>query len=115
MYLPPAEVQLLLQRCHQRFPQALLMFDHIPQWLSAKTLRGWQRTAHWRAPPMPWGVNSDVLAPLMRSWLPDARLQHWRFGDAPLPISTQTMLWRLSGLLQGVRARLPGIATLQWG
>jgi O-methyltransferase involved in polyketide biosynthesis len=115
MYLPPAEVQLLLQRCRQRFPRALVMFDHIPRWFSARTLRGWQKTAHWQAPPMPWGVDSDELAPLMRRWLPDARLQHWYFGDAPLPMRVQTMAWRVAGLLPGLRSRLPGIATVQWG
>lgn len=115
MYLPADEVQLLLQRCRQRFPQALVMFDHIPRWLSAKTLRGWHKTAHWCTPPMPWGVNSDELAPLMRRWLPDGRLLHWHSGDAPLPMRVQTMVWRVAGLLPGLRSRLPGIATVQWG
>jgi O-methyltransferase involved in polyketide biosynthesis len=114
MYLPPQEVRELLQRCRRRFAPALLMFDHIPRWASAKTLKGWQKTPHWRAPPMPWGVDGHDLGPLMREWLPATSLRHWPFGAAPLPMSAELVLWHLASLAPGLRERVPGIAALSW-
>jgi hypothetical protein len=108
-------VRLLIERCRRRFGSALFMFDHIPRWMSARTLKGWQKTPHWRAPPMPWGVDGNDVAPLMRAWLPDAQVRCWAFGAAPLPLCAAVLrIWRLAGWLPGLRHRVPGLATLSW-
>ena len=72
MYCEPADVQTLLVALFDRFPGVELMFDSmfdsIPTWFSQKTLRGFGKTKHYRAPPMPWGVNRDSVEPLLRGW-----------------------------------------------
>lgn len=49
------------------------MFDTIPLWLSQKTLSstGWQKTAQYTAPPMPWGINRSHIQRTIVSWLGD--------------------------------------------
>lgn len=73
MYLDRAEVQALLAALARRFPGAAIAFDCIPRALSAKTLRGWQVTPHYRAPPMPWGEDAHQLPHFLAS-LPGVRL-----------------------------------------
>lgn len=68
MYLEPAEVERLVRAIVERFPGVELMFDAIPPWFSKKTLAGWSKTRHYRAPPMPWGVKRSELEPLLRGW-----------------------------------------------
>ncbi|MFY1826919.1 class I SAM-dependent methyltransferase [Myxococcus fulvus] len=68
MYFDEAQVRRLLLAIVERFPGVELMFDVIPRWFSKKTLQGFHKTKHYRAPPMPWGVNRDEVEPLLRSW-----------------------------------------------
>jgi O-methyltransferase involved in polyketide biosynthesis len=70
MYFPPDEVQGLLVDVADRFPGAEMLFDTIPRWFSRKTVAGLQRTRHYRLPPMPWGIDQDQIAPVLRSWHP---------------------------------------------
>ncbi|WP_041795212.1 class I SAM-dependent methyltransferase [Pararhodospirillum photometricum] len=71
MYFTPEDVAALLRDMAARFPGAWFMFDHIPRWFSERTLRGYQKTPHYTAPPMPWGINRDEVTPTLRAWLPD--------------------------------------------
>ncbi len=68
MYLPPDHVHDLVAACARHFPGAALVFDTVPKWFSAQTVRGAIRTPRgYQAPPMPWGVDSaelDALAAL---------------------------------------------------
>jgi O-methyltransferase involved in polyketide biosynthesis len=59
MYLQPGDVRGLLAACAARFPGGQLIFDSIPPWLSRKTLKGWQLSGRYTAPPMPFGINAD--------------------------------------------------------
>ncbi|MET8178616.1 class I SAM-dependent methyltransferase [Streptomyces sp. NPDC005336] len=62
MYLRPAEVKELIAGCAERFRGGALVFDAVPRWFSARTMRGEMRTAHgYRTPPMPWGMNAGEL------------------------------------------------------
>jgi O-methyltransferase involved in polyketide biosynthesis len=73
MYFEEADVQHLFVAIAERFASVELMFDTIPRWFSKKTLRGFGKTEHYRAPPMPWGIGQDELGPLLRSWSPRVR------------------------------------------
>jgi len=70
MYLEPASVQTLLVSIAERFPGACLVFDVVPKWFSRMTLRGLQKTARYRLPPMPWGIDRDELRPTLVGWHP---------------------------------------------
>jgi O-methyltransferase involved in polyketide biosynthesis len=68
MYFDEADVRRLFVAIVERFPEAELMFDTIPPWFSRKTLKGFHKTAHYCAPPMPWGVRRDDIEVLLRGW-----------------------------------------------
>lgn len=55
MYFEEAQVQELFVGIVERFAGVELMFDTIPPWFSKKTLAGYGKTKHYRAPPMPLG------------------------------------------------------------
>lgn len=71
MFFPEEQVKQLFQLIAQRLPGAWLMFDHIPRWLSKKTLTetGWQKTPYYTAPKMPWGINRNEILPTLTHWL----------------------------------------------
>ncbi len=58
MYLQPAEVHQLITLCVQRFPGGTMVFDALPRWVSARTVRGQKLTRHYQLPPMPWGLDA---------------------------------------------------------
>jgi O-methyltransferase involved in polyketide biosynthesis len=59
MYLQPAEVHRLITLCAEHFPGGALLFDAIPRWVSARTIRGQKLSRHYQLPPMPWGLDAD--------------------------------------------------------
>ncbi|MFD8094860.1 class I SAM-dependent methyltransferase [Streptomyces malaysiensis] len=62
MYLRPTEVKDLIAGCAERFRGGALVFDAVPRWFSARTLRGEMRTAQgYQAPPMRWGMDAGEL------------------------------------------------------
>ena len=65
MYFQPAEVHRLIAACARRLPGGSLVFDGVPPWFSARTLRGQLRTAQgYQTPPMPWALDAAELARL---------------------------------------------------
>jgi O-methyltransferase involved in polyketide biosynthesis len=58
MYLQPAEVHDLVGACARRFPGGALLFDGVPHWFSARTMRGMKMTEHYQVPPMPWALDA---------------------------------------------------------
>ncbi|APR76089.1 Hypothetical protein A7982_01436 [Minicystis rosea] len=66
VYFEQADARRLFTAVVDRFPGVELMFDIIPPWLSKKTLEGFHKTKHYRAPPMPRGVRR---ARAWRGWL----------------------------------------------
>ena len=61
MYLEPEAVAGLMAACAERFPGATLVFDAVPGWFSARTLRGEMRTAGYTSPPTPWALEPKQL------------------------------------------------------
>jgi O-methyltransferase involved in polyketide biosynthesis len=70
MYFPEDEVGRLISAMAKRFEGGELMFDTIPRWFSRKTMAGFDVTRHYRAPPMPWGINRDEIETTLRAWSP---------------------------------------------
>ncbi len=68
MYFEESDVKNLLTAMLARYPGCALMFDTIPRWFSRKTLAGFWKTPHYKAPPMPWGINRNEIEPLFRAW-----------------------------------------------
>ncbi len=91
MYLDPALVGALLSGIAERFPGAEIVFDAIPRWFSELTMSGVQQTPQYRLPPMPWGINTDEIAGVLRGWHP--RLAQVAFLDYGAPRG----FWRLAG------------------
>jgi len=103
MYFEPDRVRDLLATLDRRLPGATLMFDTIPPWFSRKTLAGFDKTPHYRAPPMPWGIARDAIEPTLRTWMPHARR---------IDITPFGMQRGLSGRLFRLLARAPGLRAL---
>jgi O-methyltransferase involved in polyketide biosynthesis len=70
MYLPPEMVRQLFVGIADRLPGADLVFDAVPRWFSDLTMVGLQKTARYRLPSMPWGINRDEVEPTLRTWHP---------------------------------------------
>ena len=68
MYFEEKDVRRLVVAVLERLPGAEMMFDTIPRWFSKRTIKGFAKTTHYTAPPMPWGVGRDEIEPLLRSW-----------------------------------------------
>lgn len=70
MYLEEAQVGELIAAMAKRWPGMWLMFDHIPRWLSRKTLsrRGFGVTSHYRVPAMPWGIRPSEVQGFVTKW-----------------------------------------------
>lgn len=103
MYFEEAQVQRLFAAMTERFAGVQIMFDTIPPWFSRKTLRGFGKTRHYTAPPMPWGARRDDIVPLLRRWSPrvgDVSVQPYGAARGP------------TGLLLKTCANLPGVRNL---
>lgn len=68
MYFEEAAVRTALTAMIDRFPGVELIFDTIPRWFAQKTLKGFGKTRHYTAPPMPWGINRNEIEPTLRAW-----------------------------------------------
>ena len=62
IYFEPQEVREFLERLAARFPGASLIFDAVPGWFSARTMRGQMTTKQgYTTPPMPWALDPAEL------------------------------------------------------
>lgn len=75
MYLPEQAVGELIRAMAQRWPGMWLMFDHVPRWLSRKTLsrKGFGVTPHYRIPAMPWGIAPSKVEAFVTKWAGQTR------------------------------------------
>ncbi|THF58626.1 class I SAM-dependent methyltransferase [Pseudothauera rhizosphaerae] len=70
MYFDESTVRGLTVALVERFPGVEFMFDTIPVWFSRKTVQGYWRTPHYKAPPMPWGIALHDAPATLRGWSP---------------------------------------------
>ncbi|MBX3263279.1 MAG: class I SAM-dependent methyltransferase [Labilithrix sp.] len=103
MYFEEPDVRRLFTAIVDRFSGVELMFDTIPRWFSAKTLKGFDKTRHYTAPPMPWGVSRGEVEPLLRGWSPKVT----RVTTMPYGVSRG-----LAGLALRLFGGLPGLREL---
>lgn len=113
MYFEPREVEALLRDLAARLPGAWLGFDHIPEWLSRKTLRGWWKTAHYRTPHMPWGIDRHRVAPTLSAWVPT--LKEIRSLPFVFPRGLSRLLSRVVTRTPWVWRHTPGITRIRFG
>ena len=59
MYLEPEDALGLIRDCAARFPGGQMMFDTIPHWFSARTIKGLKLSDRYLAPPMPFALTAD--------------------------------------------------------
>lgn len=102
MYFAEKDVRMLLAALFERFPNVELMFDTIPPWFSRKTIRpqGLWKTAHYRVPPMPWGIRRDRIA---------AMLGQCRPGTTEIRILDYRRMRGFPAVLFPWLVRLPGL------
>ncbi|MEM9557800.1 MAG: class I SAM-dependent methyltransferase [Acidobacteriota bacterium] len=97
MYFTEADVRSLLTDLSRDLPGCCIVFDTIPRWFSRKTLsrKGLQRTRHYRAPAMPWGIDRGDIEATMGSWFGDrAEITDIGYPVFPRGISRcMTWLW----------------------
>ncbi|MEM1263256.1 MAG: class I SAM-dependent methyltransferase [Pseudomonadota bacterium] len=84
MYFTDEEAIGLLATIADQFPTAWIYFDTIPPAFSRRTLEGFNVTRYYQAPPMPWGIDLEDVAPLLAS-VPGIRAEQvWHYGE-PYP------------------------------
>lgn len=113
MYLEPDDALGLIRDCAARFPGGVMMFDSIPGWFSRRTLKGFNLSKRYVAPPMPFGQSADDALTLAGS-VPGVRVAR----DIGLPPGRG--LWKAAtwpaldriGVLRRIR---PSITLLEFG
>jgi O-methyltransferase involved in polyketide biosynthesis len=111
MYLEPDEALDLIRDCAARFPGGVMMFDSIPAWFSRRTLKGFNLSDRYIAPPMPFGQSADEALALAGS-VPGVRVAR----DVALPPGRG--LWKAVTWFDRVgvvRRNRPSITLLEFG
>ena len=80
MYLEPEDALGLIRDCAARFPGGQMMFDTIPHWFSARTIKGLKLSDRYLTPPMPFALTVDEGLALADS-IPGVRAAR----DIPMP------------------------------
>jgi O-methyltransferase involved in polyketide biosynthesis len=112
MYLPEEEVAALVRDMAARFPKAQLCFDHIPRWLSKKTLRGWKIGRDFTVPPMPWGIDRHEIAPTLRRWAPVVAVSTY---DYRFHRGLYGALYDMATRIEWLRDLTPGVTRATFG
>jgi hypothetical protein len=107
MYLELDTVCQLFSDIADQFPRAAMAFDVVPRWFSRLTLLGLKRTAHYRLPLTPWGINRDELEPTLRRWFP--RLTNVEFLDYRAPRGLPLLLAHMINNVPTVRHEVPSL------
>lgn len=111
MYLPPDEVASLIADMAKRFPGARFCFDHVPHWLSKRTLEGYKPGANLTIPPMPWGIDRSEIAPALKQWAGAASVETF---DYRLYRGWRGLVFDWLLRLAWVRERMPAITRLRF-
>jgi O-methyltransferase involved in polyketide biosynthesis len=110
MYFQEAEVKALVRAIAAHYPEAELMFDAIPHWFSRKTIRGCQKTPHYRVPPMSWSINRNEIGQL-RDWsrhITAVALVPWHYFPG-----VKWRLLRMAMRLPGLRNAGPSVVRMR--
>jgi O-methyltransferase involved in polyketide biosynthesis len=113
MYLEPDGALGLIRECAARFPGGQMMFDSIPRWLSARTLKGLKLSDRYIAPPMPFSLTADEGLALAES-ISGVRAAH----DIALPAGRgifKLAAWPRLDRLGFLRRNRPSITLLEFG
>jgi O-methyltransferase involved in polyketide biosynthesis len=100
MYLDPPQVRSLITDCARHFPGGQLFFDAIPKWFSDRTLKGFNLTPRYTAPPMPFSFSVSQIPDLVRA-IPEVASAR----ELPMPMGRRG-IWK--SRLVRVVANLPG-------
>lgn len=116
MYFTPEQALSLIADCAARFPGGQMIFDSIPAWFSAKTLKGLKPGPGYTAPPMPFHLSVSQAVELPNR-IPNVETA----TDMRLPLGRglwggpfARLLWRLFSLPK-LRDHRPSITLLQFG
>ncbi|MEM9233151.1 MAG: class I SAM-dependent methyltransferase [Pseudomonadota bacterium] len=110
MYFKEHEVHGLLTAIAERFPEAQISFDTIPEYFSLKTLQGYNVTRTYVAPPMPWGISIDDLGDFLDT-LPN--IADWTVQTYAQPFPKILRLYWLLGHIGPIRRKFaPALAHL---
>ncbi|MGH3939124.1 MAG: class I SAM-dependent methyltransferase [Pseudonocardiaceae bacterium] len=116
MYFTPEQAVSLITDCAARFPGGQMIFDSIPAWFSAKTLKGLKLGPGYTAPPMPFHLSVSAAVELPNR-IPNVESA----TDVRLPLGRGLwggplgrILWRLFSLPK-LRDHRPSITLLQFG
>lgn len=114
MYFEKSKVEELIRAMSSRWPGMWLMFDHIPPWLSRKTMsdQGYQLTPKYRAPGMPWSIRPSEVEPFLRRCAGEIEGYEALFRGAMrhFPRGIRRFAFSTAIVLPGVRNSAPGIA-----
>jgi O-methyltransferase involved in polyketide biosynthesis len=113
MYLEPEDALGLIADCAARFPGGQMMFDSLPRWFTAKTLKGWKLSDRYLAPAMPFGQSVDEALAIAGT-IPGVRSAR----DVALPPGRG--LWKLAARpaldrVGVLRRNRPSITLLEFG
>jgi O-methyltransferase involved in polyketide biosynthesis len=104
MYLRPPQVRELIAACAERFPGATMVFDAVPRWFGARTVRGRMSAHGYTTPPMPWAMDAGELPKLTGAHPSVSAIE-----ELPLPRGRGTYYQRVAP----IQHRLPGLRNLR--
>ena len=105
MYFKEAEVCGLLSRIGSRFPRAELFFDTITPLVAKRTLKGFNVTRDYTAPPMPWGISMDDIPGFIKSISNLELIRNQTYAD---PFPFRTPVYKLLSQIPPIRRNLAG-------
>jgi len=113
MYLEPEDAIGLIRDCAARFPGGQMMFDTIPHWFSARTIKGLKLSDRYLTPPMPFALTVDEGLALADS-IPGVRAAR----DIPMPPGRgvfKLAAWPPLDRVGFIRRIRPSIMLLEFG
>jgi hypothetical protein len=114
MYFEEPDVRRLFTAIVEGFDDVILMFDAIPPWFARRTLKGYHRTRHYTAPPMPWGVTRGAIEKLLRGWSSRVvDVTTWNYGTVGNRRGDPNWLLRLFAAAPVLRDIPPSIARVR--
>ncbi|MFP2958813.1 class I SAM-dependent methyltransferase [Myxococcus sp. 1LA] len=112
MYFEEDAVRRLFVDIAERFPGAEVLFDTIPRWFSARTLKGLHRTRAYQVPPMPWGINRDEVEATLKRWEP--RVTRVAFQPFSFPRGIHRFAYNFVNHVPWLKERVPSLVHVRF-